>query len=326
MTTLFLSTTGGHLEQLVSLAARMPAGGDALWVTHENDQSRSLLEGRDVEFVPYVRVANLPDVARCIPIAHRLWRERGVTRVVSTGSGIALGFLPYLAARGVACHYVESAARVSGPSRTGDVLHRIPRVRRYTQYAQWAGPRWVHRGSVLDSYETDPAPQPRPIADVLRVVVTVGTAAEFPFSRLIDRLAPLLAPDGELAAATGASVEVLWQTGCTPVEHLPIEATPFLPADKLVAAIGDADLIVSHAGVGSALTALAAGRRPLLAGRSAALGEAGDDHQAQLADELARRGLVFAREPDAITVDDLLLALSSGVRRSATPPAFELLP
>jgi UDP-N-acetylglucosamine--N-acetylmuramyl-(pentapeptide) pyrophosphoryl-undecaprenol N-acetylglucosamine transferase len=324
MTTLFLATTGGHLEQLASLAARVPADGPAVWVTHENDQSRSLLSGREVEFVPYVRVGSLRDVAGCLPHAHRILRERSITRVVSTGSGIALGYLPYLAARGVTCHYIESAARVTGPSRTGRVLHHVPGIRRYTQYAHWVGPKWVHRGSVFDSYEAGPAP--RPLGDAVRVVVTVGTAAEFPFGRLIDRLAPLLAADGPLSAATGRPVEVLWQTGCTPTAHLPIDAVPFLGADELTKAIANADLVVSHAGVGSALTALVAGLRPLLAGRSAPLGEAGDDHQVQLAAELQRRGLAVHREPTEITVDDLLTSLSSGVRRSATPPGFELLP
>jgi UDP-N-acetylglucosamine--N-acetylmuramyl-(pentapeptide) pyrophosphoryl-undecaprenol N-acetylglucosamine transferase len=293
-------------------------------VTHENDQSRSLLGGRDGEFVPYVRVGSLRDVVGCLPHAHRLLTERSLTRVVSTGSGIALGYLPYLAARGVECHYIESAARVTGPSRTGSVMQRVPGVRRYTQYAHWAGPRWAHRGSVFDSYA--PGPAPRPLEDVVRVVVTVGTAAEFPFGRLIDRLVPLLAADGELAAATGRPVEVLWQTGCTPTVHLPIEAVPFMGGDVLTKAISEADLVVSHAGVGSALTALSAGLRPLLASRSAALGEAGDDHQGQLAAELQRRELAVHREPTEITVDDLLASLSTGVRRSATPPRFELLP
>lgn len=324
MTTLFLATTGGHLEQLDALAARMPDDGPALWVTHENEQSRSLLSGRDVVFVPYVGVGSIRDIAGCLPHAHRVWREHSVTRVVSTGSGIALGYLPYLTARGVACHYVESAARVSAPSRTGAVLQRVPGIRRYTQYPHWAGPRWQYRGSVFDTYRA--GERPRAMDDVLRVVVTVGTAAEFPFTRLIDRLAPLLAPGGELSVATGHRVETLWQTGCTPTGHLPIDAVPFLGADHLRKAIADADLVVSHAGAGSALTSMAAGLRPLLASRSAALGEAGDDHQSQLADELERRQLAFHRDPAGITVNDLLAGLCSGTVRTDDAPAFELQP
>jgi UDP-N-acetylglucosamine transferase subunit ALG13 len=324
VTTLFLSTIGGHLDQLNALARRIPGDGPAVWVTHDNYQSRALLDGRDVEFVPYVRERSVPDVARCTPTAHRLWRNRSVTRVISTGSGIALGYLPYLAARGVPCHYIESAARVTGPSRTGRLLEHVPRIRRYTQYTQWSGPRWHHRGSVFDDYE--PAGDRRPPSDVVRVVVTLGTAEEFAFGRLVERLVPLLAPEGALARATGLPVEVLWQTGCTPTGHLPITALPFVSGEKLAAAVADADLVVSHAGVGSAITALAAGHRPVLADRSAALGEFRDDHQRQIAVELEHRGLAVHRNASGITVGDLLAALSSGVRRSRATPAFELLP
>jgi UDP-N-acetylglucosamine transferase subunit ALG13 len=324
VTTLFLAAIGGHLDQLDALARRIPVDGPALWVTSDNVQSRALLAGRDVHLVPYVRERNARDVVRCVPTAHRLWRERSLTRAVSTGSGIALGFLPYLAARGVPCHYIESAARVQGPSLTGRVLERVPGIRRYTQYAHWAGPRWQHRGSVFDDYE--PGGDRRRPAGLVRVIVTLGTAEEFPFRRLVESLVPLLSPDGALARATGLPVEVLWQTGCTPTGHLPIDALAFLPGEKLTAAVADADLVVSHAGVGSALTALAAGHRPVLADRVAGRGEFRDDHQRQIAVELHRRGLAVHADAASLTVDDLLSALSSGVRTAGRPPVFELAP
>jgi UDP-N-acetylglucosamine transferase subunit ALG13 len=157
------------------------------------------------------------------------------------------------------------------------------------------------------------------------VVVTVGTAAEFPFRRLIVALAGLLAPDGELSKAAGVPVEVLWQTGCTPVDGLPIEATPFLPAAELTAALAEADIVVSHSGTGSALANLAAGRFAVMVSRSAALGEAGDDHQSELADELVRRGLAVHRRCEEITVDDLLATRRTAVRRTAAVPPFALI-
>ncbi|MQA14216.1 MAG: glycosyltransferase family 28 [Pseudonocardiaceae bacterium] len=318
---MFLSTTGGHLAELDSLARRIPPDGDAVWVTHANEQSISMLAGRDVEFVPYVGVRNVVDVLHCLPSAHRLWR-RGITRAVSTGSGIALGYLPYLAARGVACHYVESAARVDGPSLTGRVLERVPRVHTYTQYTHWAGRRWRYGGSDFDCYE--PVSSGRPLGDVIRVVVTVGTAAEFAFRRLIVGLSGLLARGGPLQQATGLPVEVLWQTGGTPAADLPISPTPFLPAADLQAALARADIVVSHAGMGSAIAALQAGRLPLLAARRRREGEAGDDHQRELAAELARRGLALHRDPGAITVDDLLATVGTSIHTSTAPPPFQL--
>jgi UDP-N-acetylglucosamine transferase subunit ALG13 len=322
MTTLFVATTGGHLTQLDSLASRIPPNGDAVWVTHANEQSQSMLADRDVEFVPYVGVRNVPDVLRCIPDARRLMARRKVTRAVSTGSGIALGYLPYLAARGVECHYIESATRVAGPSLTGRVLKWVPRVRTYTQYQSWADHRWGYAGSVFDGYES--AAMSREPDAMVRVVVTVGAATQYPFRRLFEHLVPLLAPDGALSNVTGLPVEVLWQTADTPVDDLPIHATPALPAAELDAALSKADIVISHAGTGSALAALNAGRYPILAIRDPARGEQVDDHQQQLATELARRGLAMHRDAQAITIDDMMEALDISVRRTTSPPPFEL--
>ncbi|MGH3827008.1 MAG: glycosyltransferase [Pseudonocardiaceae bacterium] len=329
MTTLFVATTGGHLTQLDSLASRIPPdepsdgpGHDAVWVTHANEQSRSMLADRDVEFVPYVGVRNVPDVLRCISYARRLLRRHKVTRAVSTGSGIALGYLPYLAARGVECHYIESATRVSGPSLTGRVLQWIPGVRTYTQYQSWADQRWGYAGSVFDGYES--VAVTRVPDGVVRVVVTVGAATQYPFRRLFEHLAPLLAPEGALARAVGLPVEVLWQTGDTPVDDLPIRATLVLPAAELSVALGKADIVISHAGTGSALASLDAGRYPILATRDSSRGEQIDDHQHELATELARRGLASHRDAQSITIDDMIEAMGISVRRATAPPPFEL--
>ena len=324
MTTVLVATTGGHLTQLHGLAERIPPDPDSVWVTHANEQSTSLLAGRDVEYVPYVGQKDVPGVLRCLRHAHRLYRERRPTRAVSTGSGIALGYLPYLAARGVECHYIESAARVGGPSLTGRILRWVPRVRTYTQSRAWSGGPWRYGGNGFDAYEAVPAQ--RVPGDRVKVVVTVGTAAEFPFRRLVLPLAKLLAADGPLEQAMGRPVDVLWQTGCTPVDDLPISATPFLPAADLTAALAEADIVVSHAGTGSALANLAAGRFAVMVSREAEFGEAADDHQRELADELAARGLAVHRTPADITVDDLVATLSTAVRRVSEVPPFELRP
>lgn len=324
MTTLLLATTGGHLAQLHELSNRLLRNGTAVWVTHENEQSTSMLAERDVQFVPYVGVRSVSGVLRCIPAARNLLKSRNLTRAVSTGSGIALGFLPYLAARGVECHYIESAARVIGPSLTGKILQYIPGIRTYTQYPHWSNKRWQYGGSVFDGYQAVDAP--RSLRDRIRVVVTVGTATEFPFRRLFMHLAPMLADGGQLHRATGLAPSVLWQTGDTPVDDLPFTSTPFLPAAELRTALAEADIVISHAGTGSALAALDCGRFPLLAARDDKLGEAGDDHQSQLATELSQRGLGMSREVESITVEDLLMTMSFTVRRTSIPPPFEFSP
>src|SRR5205823_6246401 len=77
---------------------------------------------------------------------------------------------------------------------------------------------------------------------VRRIVVTLGSGLHS-FRRLVERLVAII-PYG---------VEVLWQTGSTPVGDLAIKAQPIVPADVLDRAIRHADAVIAHAGCGSAL-------------------------------------------------------------------------
>jgi UDP-N-acetylglucosamine--N-acetylmuramyl-(pentapeptide) pyrophosphoryl-undecaprenol N-acetylglucosamine transferase len=311
VTTVLVAANGGHLAQLVDLAPRLGRlADDVVWVTQRSPQSDSLLGDAPRVDAPPVRERDVAAVARLNRLAARVFRATRATAVVSTGSGIALGFLPQAVAWGMAAHYVESATFVDGPSLTGRVLERVPGVQLYTQHPAWATGRWSYRGSVFDGFTV--APQSRP-ASLRRVVVTLGSD-RWTFRPLIDRLLELLPDDAD----------ILWQTGPTPVHDLPIRAVPYLPAEQLAAAIGRADLVVSHAGCGTTLTALRAGRRPVLVPRDPTRGEVIDDHQRIFARSLAESGLVVAREVDQLRLADLQEAAASEVRRSAAPPPIEL--
>jgi UDP-N-acetylglucosamine--N-acetylmuramyl-(pentapeptide) pyrophosphoryl-undecaprenol N-acetylglucosamine transferase len=78
--------------------------------------------------------------------------------------------------------------------------------------------------------------------------------------------------------------------------------------------------VVAHAGTGSLVGALEAGKLPVLVPRRAARGEHVDDHQEQIAAWAASMDLALAVEADELTVDDLLAAAGSVVRRVDAPP------
>lgn len=301
MTALLLASTGGHLAQLHQLRPRLvPPGEDVVWATFDTPQSRSLLKDELVEYVPYVAPRDWRKVAGNVTHARRILREHGVERLFTTGSGIALSFLPTARARGVDCHYIESAARSHGPSVTGRVAAVIPGVRTYTQYDSWASGRWRRSVSVFDDFVATQAQDPAPVR---RVVVTLGTIQGFGFRSLVERLLEILPSDAE----------VLWQTGDTDVSGLAIEARPSLPFAELAAAVRGADVVVAHAGVGSALDTLAQGKLPVLVPRRSFRGEHVDDHQIEIAGELSARGLALHRELDELTMDDLGRAAGSRV-------------
>ncbi len=315
MTAVLVATTGGHLTQLVALSQRLDVvGDDQVWVTHRSPQSESLLAERQVEWVPYIEERDVVGVARSLRHANDLLRRFEPTALVSTGSAIAVGYLGYAALRGVPAYYVESAARSGGPSRTGHILSRWPRVRVFTQYPGNARGPWRYAGSVFDGYEPAPIrPRSSTVDAGLKVVVTVGST-DWPFDRLLRRLAEIAPPE----------TDFVWQIGASRGEGLPGRVHDFMPAAELGRLQAEADVVVAHAGCGSALAALDAGRAPILVPRREAEGEIGDDHQDQLADLLQDRGLGLHRGVDDLTWDDVRTAATMAARTADTPPAIEV--
>ncbi|MDO5501459.1 MAG: glycosyltransferase, partial [Propionibacteriaceae bacterium] len=150
------------------------------------------------------------------------------------------------------------------------------------------GPRWQYAGTVLDAYETAPreAGEQRP----RKILVTVG-GEQFPFDRLFDAVATTL-PEG---------IDVLWQAGETPVpEGLPGRVVTWLDYAEMERAVDEADLVITHAGVGSVLTVLSRGKLPLILARRRDLGEHVDDHQHEWASIVTEQGLAVDLAAEAV--------------------------
>jgi UDP-N-acetylglucosamine--N-acetylmuramyl-(pentapeptide) pyrophosphoryl-undecaprenol N-acetylglucosamine transferase len=308
-TLLLVATTGGHLVQLHELADRLPDFRGRLWVTFPGEQAQSLLARERVVFVPEITERDMRGVLRTLPTAHRLFTAEQPSAVVSTGSAIALAFLPYASLRGIPAYYIESAARTGAPSLTGRMLATLPGIQLYRQYESRATGRWRYGGSVFDGF----VPEDGPARPVRRVLVTLGTMPQS-FRRLLERLVAILPPQ----------VDVFWQTGGTPTEGLGITAMPFVPAATLETTMRDADAVVAHAGCGSALTALKLGKCPILVPRDPHGQEIVDAHQTEIAAQLDSRGLALWRRPDTLSFTDIEGVASRKVRRTAAPPPFQL--
>src|SRR4051812_1027031 len=237
---LLVASSGGHIAQLNWLAGDAGVHEDSLWVSFRTPQTEALLAGRRVEWLDYVPprgFRGLGPAAR--GIVGLLARERfGVT--LSTGAGVALPALVGQAAKGGRAVYVESISRVDGPSQTGRILARTPRIERYTQHRGWADSRWTWAGSVLDGLEISSR---RRRTGIRSVFVTLGTIKPFRFDRLVD----------SVLASLPADVSVTWQLGCTTRTALPGEVHAELPASRMQQLFEESDLVVSHAGVASAL-------------------------------------------------------------------------
>ena len=113
------------------------------------------------------------------------------------------------------------------------------------------------------------------------IFVTVGTN-EAPFDRLL-RAVGALSTDEELVVQHGSSAVVPANAART---------FDFLLFDDLVREMRASRVVVTHAGIGSIMTALSCGRRPVVAARLVAHREAVDDHQLPVARRLEQAGLV----------------------------------
>ncbi len=310
---LLVCSGGGHLKQLHQLADRVGIPVEQqVWVTFDTGLSRSLLAGRETVFATYAAPRDAVNIVRNVRLARNMLTPGRFALAISTGASLAVSFLPIAARRGIDCHFVETAARASGPSLTGKLIARDRRIATYTQYRAWADERWQYRGSIFDQFGPGPAMR-RELGDRPRAVVTVGTTESYGFRRLISALVPLL-----------AGWDVLWQTGRTELSGLDIAGRETVPHEELVSAVAAADVVISHAGTGAALTALEAGKCPILVPRLARHAEHVDDHQIQIADELQGRRLAIRCEPHELSEAVLREAAGRAAERAAHPQPFKL--
>jgi UDP-N-acetylglucosamine--N-acetylmuramyl-(pentapeptide) pyrophosphoryl-undecaprenol N-acetylglucosamine transferase len=295
MKTLLVASEGGHLSELHILAKRMCMNSERTWVTFDSPQSRSLLAGEEVHYAPFAGTRDLVGTARAAIWARNFLRNRRFDVAVSTGASIAVAILPIAARAGTKCYYIESATRTNGPSLTGRLLMPLPAINLYTQYERWGNWRWKYNISIFDGFqsvaETD-SRQPN------RIVVSFGLNKGFGFRRLAERLVRII-PEG---------TDVLWQVGHTDVSGLNIYAHISLPADELKSAMVDSDVVIAHAGVGTIVSALQAGKRPIAIPRKKEFNEHIDNHQELLVAELGQRGLIFGADANELQWADVTRA------------------
>jgi UDP-N-acetylglucosamine--N-acetylmuramyl-(pentapeptide) pyrophosphoryl-undecaprenol N-acetylglucosamine transferase len=300
------------MVQLESWSRRIAGIEKITWAAAESPQSKTLLAGQDVHWIPDIQPRQLRETMGLLGVARRIVQSERVDVVVSTGASVAIPF--FVAARmyGAEGHYIESAARVDGPSITGQVAAVMPKVRCYTQSEAWADSRWKFAGSVFDGYAGHDIEKP---AGPLRVVVTLGSMRH-PMTRLVKQLNKVLPEDAE----------VVWQLGHTP----PIEGMraarieEFTTHDELTGLMDEADVVIGHAGVGSSLQAMSVGKAPILVPRRIEHGEHVDEHQEQIAKRLGGLGLATPVDVEDLTTDVIAHAATRGIRRADSPSSLSL--
>lgn len=115
------------------------------------------------------------------------------------------------------------------------------------------------------------------------IFVTVGTQGQF------DRLIRTV---DEWAGAHGRA-DVFAQTGPSDYRSRHIRTEQFVDATEFRKCVEAANLVISHAGMGSIITALELGRPIVVVPRRASLGEHRNDHQLATAKRFAEQGRIM---------------------------------
>ena len=299
----WIVSSGGHLTQAMEIERLIGVNPDSVWITNASTHAGSALEGRRTVAAPYVAPRDVLGSARAALLARRVLREESFDHVVSTGAAVAGLALPLARLLGHAPVFVESVARRRGPSLTGRIAKACPGVAAFAQSPFLVGRGWGYIGSVLGGWEpvtvtgaTTSGPR--------RVFVTLGTIRPYRFDRAVEAVLAALRPDDQ----------VVWQLGATTRADLPGEVHDDMPVDDVRRAIREADVVVTHSGFGTVFECFRAGKAPVLVVRERVHDEHVDDHQRELAHEVAARGLGLVLDLAAPSAEILDGATSRGVR------------
>lgn len=135
------------------------------------------------------------------------------------------------------------------------------------------------------------------------IFVTVGT--QLPFDRLVGAM--------DRWAAANPTHHVIAQVGRTRTTFKNLEVRGTIDRSEFERLYREAAVIVSHAGMGSVLSAARIGARLVVMPRRADLGEHRDDHQIQTARRLLTLGLVSVAWSDVELSLEVERLLNSGL-------------
>jgi len=230
--------------------------------------------------------------------ARRLVGARRPRIVVTSGAGLVVPFVVMARLAGARVVLVESMARVSSASLTGRIVAPFAA----STLVQWPEMAAVYRRAVVARPGLLAAP-PEPPAPGHGTFVCVGTRPE-PFDRLLA-VADRAVADGVLPRPVTA------QAGVSSYRPSSYFASAWMAPGEVEHAIAESRYVVCHGGAATVSAAIAAGRRPLVLPRRRSAGEHRTEHQRELTEKLAAKGM-------AVLVEDRIG--SHQVRQADEPP------
>jgi len=117
------------------------------------------------------------------------------------------------------------------------------------------------------------------------IFVTVGTQDK-PFNRLLEAI-------NKAIEKKEITDKVVVQCGFTKYNSENMEILEYIPFDKFEEYIENADIIITHGGVGSIISAVKKGKKVVAVARLAKYGEHTNDHQLQIIEKMSKEGYII---------------------------------
>jgi UDP-N-acetylglucosamine transferase subunit ALG13 len=301
---------GGHLRQLLDLE---PVWGayDHFFVTEKIALGESVAREHRVHFVDHYSFGQirwgqplkmLRAMISNLVQSIRLLRTEKPDIIITTGAGAVFWTALLGRLSGKPLILIESFARFDGPSKFGrmvkpfatDVVVQSPKLK-----ADWPD------ALVFDPFKRLDTPR----AEKQRLIfATVG--ATLPFDRLTQAVLDYAREHSGDRLIVQTGVGSRW--GSAEDESIQIVETLDFGAVKSI--LRDADVVITHGGTGSLITALREGCRVVAMPRRFEYREHYDDHQSEIVRAFEQRGLIEV----ALEADDLAPAIARV--RSKEPP------
>lgn len=304
---------GGHLRQLLDLES-VWSKHDHFFVTEKISLGESIAREHRVHFVEHYSLGQMRwgkpvrmglGMARNLVQSLRIIARERPDVVITTGAGAVywVSVLARLLRRPLV--FIESFARFDHPSQFGKMVKPIATdliVQSPALKLQWPD------AQVFDPLK--PLDKERPRKRQL-LFATVG--ATLPFDRMTGAVLDFMNREGaslEAIIQTGQGSRYAGQSGSN---WRCVESLPF---DEVKEILKEAELVITHGGTGSLITALREGCRVVAMPRSFDRKEHYDDHQLEIVNSFGGRGLIQV----ATDVEDLPAAIERA--RSAPPQMF----
>ncbi len=218
--------------------------------------------------------------------------------ILSTGAGSVFFTVLFAKLYGARYIHIEPFCRFETPSIFGRLAHRFADAL-VVQSEQLASV-WAD-AELFDPFVRLP---PSKEAKEDLGLVTVGTV--LPFDRLVSGVAAL-------SAESGVPSRLVAQVGKGGLHPSGMETRESIDFDEMTSLLERAKVVFCHGGNGSLMSALQAGCRIVAMPRRAELSEHWDDHQREILDAFAARGVIEVAEE----ADDLRAALERALAKPA---------